>query len=103
VQAALPGFSRRRRGSRCAADDLDGTIDAYTSKCYYETVYIAGGNLIEAARKRIGDAAFWPALRTYVEEHRFAVSSTQALLDVLDSATPDDLRSVWRAQFPRFY
>jgi hypothetical protein len=92
-----------RRGSRCAKADLDRTIYRYSSSCYYEIVYIQGGNLLDNARKRMGSAAFWAALRGYVADHRWELVHTRALLDALDDATPLDLASWWDARFPRLY
>ena len=39
-----------RRSSRCSTTNLDRTIYRYSSPCYYEVVYIQGGNLLAAAR-----------------------------------------------------
>ena len=38
-----------RRGSRCSTATLDRTIYNYSSTCYYEVVYIQGGNLLNEA------------------------------------------------------
>lgn len=92
-----------RRASRCAAAPLDRTIHDYGSRCYYETVYIQGGNLLDDARRRMGDDAFWAALRGYLDAHRFGIGSTRALLDALDAATPRDLAAWWRPRFPTLF
>jgi hypothetical protein len=92
-----------RRGSRCAKDTLDRSIYRYSSACYYEVVYIQGGNLLDNARKKMGPAAFWPALRGYLTDHRWGLVHTRTLLDALDAATPIDLRSWWRPRFPTLY
>jgi hypothetical protein len=92
-----------RRASRCAPDALDRTIYRYSGACYYEVVYIQGGNLLDRARQRMGGVAFWPALRRYVADHRFGLVPTRTLLDALDAATPLDLRSWWRSRFPSLY
>lgn len=89
-----------RRSSRCATAPLDRTIYDYGSRCYYETVYIQGGNLLDDARRRMGDDAFWTALRGYLDAHRFGIGSTRALLDALDAATPRDLAAWWWPRFP---
>ena len=60
-----------RRGSRCSTAPLDRTIYGYSSTCYYEVVYIQGGNLINEARRRMGSTAFWAAMREYVADHRY--------------------------------
>jgi hypothetical protein len=92
-----------RRGSSCATDRLDKTIYAYGTTCYYEVIYIQGGNYLDDLRKRIGNTAFWQQLRAYVAKHRFGIVSTKTLLDSLDSATSTDLRPVYHLRFPRYY
>jgi hypothetical protein len=92
-----------RRSSRCAATALDKSIYRYSSSCYYEQVYIRGGNLLDDARRKMGSATFWAAMRTYIDEHRWGLSSTRALLETLDDATPVDLQSWWAPRFPKLY
>ncbi len=92
-----------RRSSRCATATLDHSIYYYSSSCYYETIYIQGGNLLDDVRRRMGNAAFWSAMRGYVTAHRFGLSTTQELLAALDAATPLDLRPTFRARFPLYY
>lgn len=94
----------QRRTSQCPTARLDRSIYDYSSRCYYEVVYIQGGNLIDDVRRRIGDARFWPALRAYVSANRFRIAHERTLLDALDAATPLDLRAIlFRARFPSRY
>ena len=91
-----------RRASRCATSTLDRTIYQYTATCYYETVYIQGGNLLDDARKKMGSSAFWAALRGYIASNRYGIAGTTTLLDALDAATPIDLwATLFRSRFPR--
>ena len=92
-----------RRGSRCSTAALDRPIYRYSASCYYEVVYIQGGNLLDNARRRMGGAVFWAALRGYVADHRWGLVRTRTLLDALDDATPLDLASWWDARFPTLY
>jgi hypothetical protein len=92
-----------RRGSRCSTAPLDRTIYSYSSTCYYEVVYIQGGNLINEARRRMGSTAFWAAMRRYVADHRFGLTGTSALLHALDDGTPVDLSRLFAPRFPKFY
>jgi hypothetical protein len=92
-----------KRASRCPAGRLDLSIYKYTSRCYYEKVYIQGGNILDSARVRMGSTAFWTALRGYVNAHRFGLSSTSALLHALDDGTPKDLSTLFAPRFPRIY
>ncbi|HET7677303.1 MAG TPA: hypothetical protein VFK38_05565 [Candidatus Limnocylindrales bacterium] len=91
------------RGSRCATDRLDRTIYAYSSGCYYEVIYIQGGNYLNAVRKRMGSSAFWRATRAYLAENRWSLGGTKRLLDELDEHTSLGLASTYALRFPRYY
>ena len=93
----------QRRASRCASAPLDRSIYRYSSRCYYEVVYIQGGNLLDDTRKRMGTTAFFRALRAYVDEHRFGLTGTKTLLQHLDDATPLDLSTRFAPRFPTIY
>lgn len=108
VDEAMADFVARditstRRSSRCATGRLDLSIYSYTSTCYYEIVYIQGGNLIHEVRRRMGSTLFWATLREYVADRRYRLVSTPTLLRTLDDATPVDLSRLFRPRFPRFY
>ena len=93
-----------KRGSRCATATLDRTIYQYSAACYYEKIYIQGGNLLDAARRKMGSTAFWAALRGYIAANRDTISKTETLLDALDAATPIDLgKTLFAPRFPRIY
>ena len=93
-----------KRGSRCATATLDRTIYQYSAACYYEKIYIQGGNLLDAARRKMGSTAFWAALRGYIAANRNTISKTETLLDALDAATPIDLgKTLFAPRFPRIY
>ena len=92
-----------RRSSRCSTGLLDRTIYSYSSTCYYEVVYIQGGNLLNEARRRMGSTAFWSALRKYVVDHRYGLVGTSTLLKALDAATPVDLSKLFAPRFPKYY
>jgi aminopeptidase N len=92
------------RGSRCPIRPLDRSIYDYTARCYYEIVYIQGGNLLDDARQAMGSELFWTTLRGYVETNRHQLVSTATLLRTLDDATPLDLAGIlFAARFPRIY
>jgi hypothetical protein len=93
-----------KRSSRCPTGRLDLSIYSYTAKCYYEKIYIQGGNIIDAARKRMGSTAFWNAMRGYVAANRYGlVTGNQTLLDALDDGTSKDLSTLFAPRFPRLY
>ena len=96
-------ITRTRRGSRCSTGLLDRSIYSYSSACYYEIVYIQGGNLLNEARRRMGSTAFWAALRKYVAAHRFGLTGTSTLLRTLDNSTSVDLSELFRPRFPKYY
>jgi hypothetical protein len=106
-EAAADAVTRKilgmRRASHCATGRLDRSIYAYPSACYYEIVYIQGGNLLDDVRKRMGTTRWWAALRTYVATNRYGLVTTRTLLDALDAATPLNLRPTFRARFPSLY
>jgi hypothetical protein len=92
-----------RRASRCATARLDLTIYRYSSACYYEVIYIQGGNFLDDVRRSMGTSAYWTAMRRYVADNRFGLSATKRLLEALDAATKLDLRARYHARFPSLY
>jgi hypothetical protein len=93
----------QRRASRCATARLDLSIYKYSTACYYEIVYIQGGNFLDDLRKRMGNTAFWSGLRAYVAANRFKLAPTKTLLDTLDDHTSLDLVPRFHPRFPRLY
>jgi hypothetical protein len=91
------------RGSRCAKDELDRRITGYSSSCYYETIYIQGGNKLNSLRTTIGSRAFWNAIEAYLEGHKFGLSSTKTLLEAIRAATSVNLVPTLHARFPTLY
>ena len=89
------------RSSRCARDELDRSIYAYSTSCYFETVYVQGSLVLESIRRSIGTSAFFGAMRTYLAEHRNGIGSTRQLLATFDAADPGDLATRLRPRFPR--
>jgi hypothetical protein len=76
----------------------------YSSACYYETIYIQGGNLIDDARRRMGSTAFWAALKGYVAANRNGLVGSVSLLQALDAGTSIDLgATLFRTRFPSLY
>jgi len=92
-----------RRSSRCDRAALDRSIYRYSAACYYEIVYIQGGNLLDNARRAMGSTVFWRAIRGYLDDHRWGLARTRMLLDALDAATPLDMAGRWRSRFPSLY
>jgi hypothetical protein len=93
----------QRRASRCSTARLDLSIYKYSSACYYEIIYIQGGNFLDDLRDRMGNAAFWSGIRAYIAENRFKLAPTKTLLDTLDDHTTQDLVPRFEPRFPRLY
>ena len=92
-----------RRGSKCPSSTLDQTLYDYSASCYYEIIYIQGGNYLHAYRKRVGGEAFWAGLRAYYEEFRYRIGSTRQLLDFLDAAAGEGLGGGHAGRFPMLF
>jgi hypothetical protein len=75
------------RASRCAAQALDGTIWDYTNACYYEAIYIEGGDYLNAYSQAVGSNAVWAGLRAYYQRYLLGMGGTRALWDALDAAS----------------
>ncbi len=91
------------RASRCPTAELDLGIGRYSRTCYYEVMFVQAGLLLDDIRRRMGDTAFWSALRGYVEAHRLGLSGTKDLLDTLVGKSDANLRPLLRARFPSLY
>jgi hypothetical protein len=106
-EAAADAVTRKilgmRRASHCATGRLDRSIYSYTSACYYEIVYIQGGNLLDTVRSRMGTTVWWNALKSYVAANRYGLVTSRTLLDALDDATVLNLEPTFRARFPGLY
>ena len=92
-----------KRASACSTARLDRSIYRYSSACYYEVVYIQGGNLLDPARRQMGNTRFWAAIRAYIAANRHGLVASQSLLDALDDATSADLSRLFAPRFPRLY
>lgn len=93
-----------RRASRCSTGRLDLRIYDYSAACYYERIYIQGGNLLESARTTMGSSLFWSTLRSYIADQDGRLVRNRTLLDALDDATPKDLGALlFEARFPSAY
>jgi hypothetical protein len=88
------------RSSRCASNRLDLTIYAYSRGCFYEVVYVKGANVLNQVKAKMGNSAFWTALRDYAKTYRNRISGTRTLLRFLDERTSADLRPLYRIYFP---
>jgi aminopeptidase N len=93
----------QKRSSRCSTARLDLSIYRYSTACYYEIVYIQGGNFIDDLRRTMGSTAFWNGVRAYMTENRFGIAPTKRLLETLDNHTSKDLVPRYKPRFPSLY
>ena len=91
------------RPSRCSNEPLDRSIRAYSSRCYYEVIYVQGGLLLDQIRKEMGTTKFWAAMASYLKANRYGLPGTKVLLDTLQKASPVDLTPLLRKRFPTLY
>jgi hypothetical protein len=91
------------RRSRCGSERFDLSIYAYSRSCYYEVIYIQGGDFLNRLRQDMGSANFWGALRQYYAYYRFRVSTNRALLETLRSWAGDWVLPRYHARFPSLY
>jgi hypothetical protein len=91
------------RASRCPITRLDLAITGYSSACYYETVQVQGGLVLDAIRQQMGSNRFWGAVRRYLEDYRYQIGGTRELLDSLVAGSKSDIRAILRARFPGLY
>jgi hypothetical protein len=91
------------RSSTCSGTRLDLSIYGYSRSCYYEIVYIRGANVINQIRLKMGNTAFWSAVRAYVRTYGNQLVHTSTLLKFLDDHTSADVRSIYRRYFPSLY
>ncbi|MDQ4044967.1 MAG: M1 family metallopeptidase, partial [Chloroflexota bacterium] len=75
------------------------TTDFPDAGAYYATVYRKAGLGFEAIREEIGDDAFFSALHSYAEEHRFDVATPSDLLDAFEEASGQELDDLWTLWF----
>jgi len=92
-----------RRASRCSTARLDLSIYQYSSACYYEAIYIQGGNFLDDTRRAMGSTEFWAGIRDYLATNRLKLTGTKTLLDTLDDHTPLNLVPRYEPRFPGLY
>jgi hypothetical protein len=93
----------QKRASRCSTARLDMSIYRYSSACYYEVVYIQGGNFLDDVRRTMGNTQFWNGIRAYIDQSEYGIAPMKRLLETLDNHTSKDLLTRYEARFPGLY
>ena len=91
------------RPSNCPTARLDLAVTGYSAGCYYETVQVQGGLVLDAIRQQMGSSQFWAAVRGYLEDYRYGIGGTKELLDALRDGSGANIGSILRARFPGLY
>jgi len=91
------------RPSSCPTARLDLAITAYAAGCYYETVQVQGGLVLDSIRQQMGANRFWDAVRGYLEQYRYGMGGTRELLDALRDGSDANIGPILRARFPGLY
>jgi len=91
------------RPSSCPTARLDLAVTGYSAGCYYETVQVQGGLVLDAIRQQMGSNRFWAAVRRYLKDYRYEIGGTKELLDALRDASGGGIGSILRARFPGLY
>jgi hypothetical protein len=93
----------QKRASSCSTARLDLSIYSYSSSCYYEIVYIQGGNFIDDLRRTMGSTQFWNGIRAYIDQSEYGIAPMKRLLETLDNHTSKDLVPRYESRFPSLY
>ena len=91
------------RPSNCPITRLDLSVTGYSAGCYYETVQVQGGLVLESIRQQMGSNQFWAAVRSYLQDNRYGIGGTKALLDALRDGSGANIGAILRARFPGLY
>jgi hypothetical protein len=100
-------FSRKAhlsiRPSRCPRDRLDRDIRAYSTRCYFEVIYVQGARFLEDLRRDFGNAPFRRAVRAYTAANRLGIGGNAALLEAFRAEMGDGVLPRFQRRFPSLY
>jgi hypothetical protein len=93
--------------NQCSGREVDSSVFAWPAgrtsggdwlSCdgYLHTVFYKGTEFLNHVRSAMGSKAFFAALRAYLADHRYGLTTTRGLLDYLDSRTSANLRPIYR-------
>jgi hypothetical protein len=106
-EALADYFSRKAhlslRPSRCKQDRLDRDIRAYSSRCYFEVIYVQGARFLGSLRHDFGAAKFDRAIRAYVKDNLNGIGSNARLLEAFRAQMGDGVLPRFKSRFPSLY
>jgi hypothetical protein len=93
--------------SHCSSRDVDSSVFAWPAglisggdwqSCdgYFHAVFYRGSEFLNTVRSAMGEAEFFAALRDYLADRQFGMTTTRQLLDHLDARTTADLQPIYR-------
>jgi hypothetical protein len=86
--------------SRLGSRPIDTGIRDYSDEgVYFAVVYRRGATFLDELRTRLGDATFWPMLRSFVDANAGKVARGSELLALAQSRTSDDLGPLFKRYF----
>jgi len=65
-------------------------------EAYNVIVYVKGALFFQALREKVGDQAFFDALRQYYQAHRYGIAQPSDLLSVFQTASGQDLHDLYQ-------
>lgn len=92
--------------NQCSTRPIDSAIFAWPAEAttggdwlscdgYFHTIFYRGTEFLNAIRAAMGEDAFFGALRDFVDEHRYGVTSIPALLNHLARVSSTDLQPIY--------
>lgn len=74
---------------------VGGPVTSFDPSNYINIVYSKGPLFLHEVRKRMGDAAFFAALRDYADTHRYGIAYPADLMDAFARHTDQPLRDLY--------
>lgn len=105
---ALADYLSRRahlsvRPSRCPQARLDLEIRKYSSRCYFEVIYVQGALFLDGLRRDFGGGPFKKAIRDYAQDNRRGIASNRKLLQAFRKRMGNGVLKRYRQRFPSIY
>ncbi len=106
-EALADYFSRRARlsirPSRCPTDRLDRDIRDYSTRCYFEVIYVQGASFLNDLRRDFGGPAFLRAVQAYSADERLGIGSNAKLMEAFRAEMGDRVLKRFKRRFPSLF